>query len=76
VHVLTNIVLLMCPFSGLLLFSLLLMLFNKPKMKLTTTTTIISLKSHNLTNHATSVHKNRWLRGAGGGGKPPAFGDF
>jgi len=35
VHVSTNIVLLLCPFSGLLLFSLLLMLFNKPEMKLT-----------------------------------------
>jgi len=29
----------LCNFSGLLLFSLLLMLFNKPEIKLTTTTT-------------------------------------
>jgi len=46
VHVLTHIVLSLCPFSGLLLFSLLLMLFNKPEIKLTTTlttTTILSL---------------------------------
>jgi len=48
VYVLTNIVLLLCAFSGVLLFSLLLMLFNKPEIKLTTTTIIISLKSHNL----------------------------
>jgi len=43
VHVSTYIVLSLCPFSGLLLFSLLLMLFNKPEIKLTTTTTIFGL---------------------------------
>jgi len=36
-HVLTYIILSQCPFSGLLLFSLLLMLFNiKPEIKLAT----------------------------------------
>jgi len=39
VHVSTYIILSLCPFSGLLLFSLLLLHFNKPEIQLTTTTT-------------------------------------
>jgi len=50
VHDITYIILSLSPFSGLLLFSLLLMLFNKPEIKLTT----IDL-SHGIAMHQCTV---------------------